>query len=347
MNTPKYTITDKTFNTSMKIVELFNEAHDFVAYNRDLHLRKVNRLKSIQSSLAIENNSLTLEQVTDIIKGKHIFGPPKDIQEVKNAYEAYEHLLEYAPYQVSDFLKAHQMMTLYLVQDAGHFRSVQVGVFDSQRHMVHQGANYIYVPQLITDLFVWAQQSELHPLIKSSIVHFKIEFIHPFVDGNGRMGRLWQTCILSQWKKAFAWMPIESIVYEHQQEYYDALAFSQKEGDSGIFVEFMVETIYKTLQENIRYGSTTIYTDILSEKFIENVVDGLSAPEKKFLADIYPFLDTNGAITNSTAQKITNKSATSIKQYFSKLLLKDILLVTGEKKGIKYLLNRDKLRMCP
>jgi Fic family protein len=197
-------------------------------YSRNLRLRKINRLRSMQSSLAIENNTLTLGQVTDIIEGKRVLGLPHEIQEVKNAYQAYEHLLEYDPYKAKDFLKAHQFMTTQLVQEAGHFRSQGVGVFEGSK-LIHAGANYQFVPQLIAGLFIWAKKTDIHSLIKSSVVHFEIEFINPFIDGNGRIGRLWQTLILSKWNELFAWLLVKTVVYEYQQAYYDALAVSQKQ----------------------------------------------------------------------------------------------------------------------
>jgi len=196
MNVPTYTISTKIIDLVARIAEKLGEIRGSGEYSRNLHLRKINRLRSIQSSLAIENNTLSLGQVTDIIEGKRVLGMPHEIQEVKNSYQVYEHLLEYDPYKVEDFLKAHKFMTSDLVKDAGHFRSQGVGVF-SGAQLIHAGANYQFVPQLITDLFAWAKKTDVHPLIKSSIVHFETEFIHPFMDGNGRIGRLWQTLILS------------------------------------------------------------------------------------------------------------------------------------------------------
>ncbi|MDR1880656.1 MAG: Fic family protein, partial [Tannerellaceae bacterium] len=168
-----------------QIAERVGEIKGTGEYSRNVRLRKINRLRSIQSSLAIENNTLSLGQVTDIIEGKRVLGLPHEIQEAKNAYLAYEEILEYAPYNVKDFLKAHKLMTAELVKDAGCFRSAGVGVFAGGR-LIHAGAGYQFVSQLITDLFLWAEKTDLHPLIKSSIVHFEIEFIHPFMDGNGR-----------------------------------------------------------------------------------------------------------------------------------------------------------------
>ncbi|MDR0970884.1 MAG: Fic family protein [Bacteroidales bacterium] len=331
MNIPVFTITSHSIDLVAKIAEKVGELKSSGEYSRNLRLRKINRLRSIQSSLAIENNTLTLGQVTDIIEGKPVLGLPHEIQEVKNAYQAYEYIFEYDPYKVKDFLKVHQLMTTQLVQEAGRFRSQGVGVFDGSK-LVHAGASYQFVPQLITDLFAWAKKTNIHPLIKSSIVHFEIEFIHPFIDGNGRIGRLWQTLILSKWNELFAWLPIETLVYENQQGYYDALATSQKAGDSKSFIEFMLNAILQTLEELPIRKITDIFTDINTDK--------LTKAELEFLEQIAGYLDKNGEITNYRAQLITNKSDVSVKKYLTKLVEVGILKIEGKNKGRKYLINQ-------
>jgi Fic family protein len=327
MNTPTYTISTKTIDLVARIAEKLGEIRGSGEYSRNLRLRKINRLRSIQSSLAIENNTLTLGQVTDIIEGKRVLGLPHEIQEVKNAYRAYEYLLEYDPYKVKDFLKAHQFLTTQLVKEAGHFRSQGVGVFEGTK-LIHAGANYQFVPQLVTDLFSWAKKAEVHPLIKSSIVHFEIEYIHPFIDGNGRIGRLWQTLILSKWNELFAWLPVETVVHENQQSYYDALATSQKSGDSESFIEFMLNAILQALEELPARKITDIFTDIITDK--------LSKTELEFLEQIAGYLDKNGEINNYRAQLLTNKSDVSVKKYFAKFVELGLLQVEGKNKGRKY-----------
>ena len=330
MNNPTYTISTKVIDFVARIAEKLGEIRGAGEYSHNLHLRKINRLRSIQSSLAIENNQLTLGQVTDIIEGKRVLGLPHEIQEVKNAYQAYEHLLEYDPYKVKDFLKAHQFLTTQLVKDAGHFRSQGVGVFEGTK-LIHAGAGYQFVPQLVTDLFLWAKKSDVHPLIKSSIVHFEIEFIHPFIDGNGRIGRLWQTLILSKWNELFAWLPVETVVYENQQGYYDALAISQKTGNSESFIEFMLNAILQALEELPARKITDIFTDINTDK--------LSKAELEFLEQIAGYIDKNGEITNYRAQLLTNKSDISVKKYFAKFVELGLLEVEGKNKGRKYKIN--------
>ncbi|GHT00477.1 huntington interacting protein HYPE [Bacteroidia bacterium] len=333
MNTPVYTISTKAIDLVARIAEKVGELKGSGVYSRNLRLRKINRLRSIQSSLAIENNTLTLGQVTDIIEGKRVLGLPHEIQEVKNAYQAYEHLLEYDPFKVKDFLKAHQFMTSQLVKEAGHFRSQGVGVFEGTK-LIHAGANYQFVPGLVTDLFAWAKKSDTHPLIKSAIVHFEIEFIHPFIDGNGRIGRLWQTLILSKWNELFAWLPVETVVYENQQGYYDALETAQKTGNSEVFIEFMLNAILQALEELPNRKITDIFTDINTDK--------LSKTELEFLEQIAGYLDKNGEITNYRAQLLTNKSDVSVKKYFAKFVEIGILKVEGKNKGRKYIINKVK-----
>ncbi|MDR2963923.1 MAG: Fic family protein [Bacteroidales bacterium] len=315
-----------------RIAEKVGEIRGSGEYNRNLRLRKINRLRSIQSSLAIENNPLSLSQVTDIIDGKRVLGLPHEIQEVKNAYQAYEYMLEYNPYKPKDFLKAHQFLTSQLVKDAGQFRSQGVGVYDGTK-LIHAGASYQFVPQLITNLLTWAKKTDIHPLIKSSIVHFEIEYIHPFMDGNGRIGRLWQTLILSQWNELFAWLPVETVVYENQQGYYDALAVSQKSGDSQAFIEFMLTAILQALEELPNKKITDIFTDINTDMF--------SKAELEFLEHIANYIDKNGEISNYRAQLLTNKSDISVKKYFAKFVELGLLQTEGNNKGRKYKLTNN------
>jgi Fic family protein len=332
MNIPVYTISTKAINLLAQIAEKLGEIKGAGKYSRNLRLRKINRLRSIQSSLAIENNTLSLGQVADIIEGKRVLGLPYEIQEVKNAYQAYEHLLEYNPYNINDFLKAHQFMTADLFKDTGHFRSQGVGVYNG-RQLVHAGAGYQFVPQLISDLFLWAQKTDIHPLIKSSIVHFEIELIHPFMDGNGRIGRLWQTLILSKWNELFAWLSVETVVYENQQNYYAALQTAEKTANSEVFIEFMLNAIFQALAELPTRKITDIFTDINTDK--------LSKAELEFLEQIAGYLDKNGEITNYRAQLLTNKSDVSVKKYLVKFVAIGLLQTEGQNKGRKYVINRN------
>lgn len=243
---PPFTITNSMIERVGEISRRIGILTVGINMSRSPRLHHANRIRSIHSSLAIENNTLTLEQVTDIIQGKHVLGPPSEIREVKNAFQAYDLLPSLDPYSVDDFLHAHQLMTADLINDAGRFRTTGVGVFSGET-VVHMAPPASLVPQLIGNLFAWAKTSDVHPLIKSCVFHFELEFIHPFIDGNGRMGRLWQTLILSKWEPLFAWIPIESLIHESRQQYYDALGESGKKGNSTYFVEFMLSVISNAL----------------------------------------------------------------------------------------------------
>ncbi len=212
------------------------------------HLRRENRIRTIHSSLAIEHNSLTLEQVTAILNGKRILGNPNEIREVQNAYEAYEMMLKLNPSSVKDLLKAHKLMMNGLLPDNGCFRSGGVGVFNGDV-LVHMAPPAEFVPQHINNLFAWYRQWGLHPLIKSAVFHYEFEFIHPFSDGNGRLGRMWHSLLLGHWKELFFWLPIEELIQSRQKEYYDALGAADIQADSTGFVELMLEIIRDSLKE--------------------------------------------------------------------------------------------------
>lgn len=245
---PPYTITNKIVDLIAGISELIGHITVTSGLNNNPKLRRANRIKTIQASLAIENNTLTVEQITALLNGKRILGTPAEIKEVKNAYEVYEQLLIFNPYSVSDLLKAHGILMADLVKNAGHFRTGGVGVFKG-RQVVHMALPAEFVPEHIGNLINWYQKSTAHPLIKSAVFHYEFEFIHPFADGNGRMGRLWHTLLLAEWKEILAWIPVETLVKERQEEYYDALGKADKEADSTVFVEFMLTALRDALKE--------------------------------------------------------------------------------------------------
>ena len=214
------------------------------------HLRKNNQIKSIHSSLKIEANSLSLGQVRDIIDGKTVLGEPKEIQEVKNAFVAYERFSEIEPYSIESLKQFHGIMTQYLVPDSGEFRCGEEGVFSGEK-CIFMAPPAKLISQLMDELFMWMKEAEknVHPLILSSVFHYEFVFIHPFSDGNGRMARLWHTAILSNWKSIFRYIPIESRIEEFQEEYYEAISRCHAEGESTIFIEFMLAQIDKILDE--------------------------------------------------------------------------------------------------
>ena len=219
---PPFTMTEEITNLVIEIGEQVGAVAAYDSLQPNPTWRRENRIKSIHSSLAIEQNMLTLEQVSDIIDGKRVLGPPQDIREVRNAYEAYERISSLDPYSVKNLLLAHRIMMEGLVKEAGVFRSKNVGVYAGNQ-LIHAGTPANYVPELIDQLFTWMKQSKLHPLVKACIFHYEFEFIHPFSDGNGRTGRLWQSLILQKWKPFFAWLPIETLIHEQQDGYYAAL----------------------------------------------------------------------------------------------------------------------------
>jgi len=212
-----------------------------------LRLRKINRVRTIQGSLAIEGNTLTEAQITAILEGKRVVAPPKEIQEVRNAVQVYEHLRQWNPHKEADLLEAHAMLMQGLLDGAGHYRTCNVGVM-GQQEVVHVAPPASRVAGLMQELFQWLRTMELHPLVVSSIFHYEFEFIHPFEDGNGRMGRFWQTLLLSYWHPQFADMPIESMIYARQSDYYQALNASTSGSDAAPFVSFMLQVILATLE---------------------------------------------------------------------------------------------------
>ena len=245
---PPFHMTDAIIAKISEISELVGSITAWQDMHTNLKLRRENRIKTIYSSLAIENNTLSLDQVTAIVNGKRVLGTPKEIQEVKNAFDAYEQLLSFNPYSVGDLLKAHRTLMNELVREAGMFRSGGVGVFNGDQ-LIHMAPPANLVPELMNKLLTWAENSKVHPLVKSCAFHYEFELIHPFADGNGRMGRMWNTLLLYQWKPIFAWLPIETLIRERQQAYYAALAQADQTADATPFVEFLLTVIYDTLRE--------------------------------------------------------------------------------------------------
>lgn len=249
MYTPPFTVTDEILHLVSEISEQIGTLNALLGERMPSPmLRKENQIKTIHSSLAIEHNSLSLQQVTDVIDGKHVLGAPNEIQEVKNALQAYQLMLQLDAFSEADLLRAHSLMMADLVDNAGHYRKGSVGVFDGDK-CIHVAPSADRVPTLMAELFAWVKETKTHPLISSCVFHYEFEFIHPFMDGNGRMGRYWQTLLLSRWKGIFAWLPVETIVKKYQQEYYKAIAQSDAKGDSTDFIVFMLKCILQTISE--------------------------------------------------------------------------------------------------
>lgn len=239
---PPFTITSSALRTIADISEAVGRISAQNDGSMDLRLRRLNRICTIQGSLAIEGNTLSEEQITAILDGKQVIAPPREIQEARNAIAAYEHLEGWKPEHEKDLLKAHGVLMAGLMDKAGRYRQSGVGVM-GEKSVVHMAPPAGRVPYLMGALFHWLQKTDHHPLIASSVFHYEFEFIHPFADGNGRMGRLWQTLILSRWNPLFLRIPVESLVYAHQQKYYDALQQSTQQGLATPFLEFMLTMI--------------------------------------------------------------------------------------------------------
>lgn len=247
MYVPPFTVSSKAINLIAEIASTIERYAIHMEQSDGLRLRKANRIKTIHSSLAIEGNNLTESQVRDIINGKNVVAPLREIQEVKNAIKTYELYPSLNPFKVSDLLKAHGVMMQALTGDAGRFRAGGVGVF-SEKGCVHMAPPADRVPMLINDLFEWLAESTDHLLIRSCVFHYEFEFIHPFSDGNGRMGRLWQSLILGKLHPLFEHLPVENMVYANQQAYYDAITESSRIANSGPFIDFMLNEILSALK---------------------------------------------------------------------------------------------------
>lgn len=245
---PPIQISPKILNLVAQISELLGRYAERERRAYSLRLRRANQIRTIHGSLAIEGNSLSVDQITAVLEGKPVIAPPREVQEVKNALAVYDNFHFYQPEKESDLLAAHEVLMVGLMNESGVYRSGGVGVM-SGKEVIHMAPPANQVPRLMKDLFNWLQRTEHHPLVASAIFHYEFEFIHPFADGNGRMGRLWQSLILAKWNPLFANLPIESLVYANQPEYYQAIAHSTAQTNSAPFVEFMLDVISQTLRQ--------------------------------------------------------------------------------------------------
>ena len=289
---PPFEINERIMADVIEIAELVGRVSVTDKISMNPTLRRTNRIQTIYSSLAIEQNTLDIEQVTAVLSGKRVIAPPKDIAEVQNAYEIYDNMDKLNPYSIDDLLKAHSVMERGLLNEAGEFRSRPVGVADSEGNILHFGTLPQYVPKLVQELLEWTEKSEIHLLIKSCVFHYEFELIHPFADGNGRMGRLWHTLLLSKWNPIFAWLPIESIIHDNQSEYYNAINVSNNNGNSTVFIEFMLSVIKQALQESINDKPKNI-----------------SSKSDLRWNKINDYLETHEYILNSDVQKLLGVSS--------------------------------------
>ena len=273
--TPPFEISNEMLQKVSDIMEKIGKLDSYSNLDKTPYLRKQTKINSVHSSVAIENNPLSLEQVKDVINGKLVIGEQKDIQEVKNAYKAYEMLKDINPYSIDDLKKVHGVMT-FLVEDvSGEFRTTPEGVFDENGNCIFVCPKGDRVNILMNDLFEWLNENKdtIHPLILSSIFHYEFVFIHPFTNGNGRMVRLWQNSILYQWKNIFEYLPIESKIHKYQDEYYNSIAQCHKNANSNVFIEFMLKMIDETLDEAISTSHLPITNETININKLLDVME--------------------------------------------------------------------------
>ena len=269
---PPFDITNIMLDRISNIMKKIGKLDNYKDLNNMPVLRRNNRIRSIHSSLAIEANSLSFDQVKDIIDGKKVIGPQDEIQEVQNAYEAYKLIKEVNQYSIKDLKKLHGVMTYLTVDESGEFRKGNEGVFDENGNCIHVCPPPEQVDELMKQLFKWMEDNNgiVHPLILSSVFHYEFVFIHPFKDGNGRTARLWQNVILSNWEEIFEYVPIESQIKKYQEEYYSAIAHCDHNGNSTEFIEFMLKMIDETLDDLME--STSVQASHVSS-YVNKLLD--------------------------------------------------------------------------
>ncbi|POT27021.1 Fic family protein [Citrobacter freundii] len=318
---PPFVVTPLILNQVIEIGELMGHWAAMAGRTSPL-LRKENRIRTIQASLAIEHNSLTTEQVTALMEGKRILAPAKDIQEVRNAILAYEKMSEWKSGKLSDLLQAHRVLMLGLVDNPGQLRTGNVGVY-REKQLIHMAPPASQVLRLMNDLLGWLKTTELHPLIAGAVFHYEFEFIHPFADGNGRMGRLWQTLILREWRSELAWLPVETLIHYQQDRYYQVLGLCDRQSSCTPFIEFILENNISALQEGLGRSSA------LSEEMSEEMSADLLEIEKRILQILS---NQPGRSAKSIADEC-EISARTVERYLKALQLKGKLQRVGATKG--------------
>lgn len=314
---PPFTITPSILNQVIEIGELLGLWAAHSGRTSPL-LRKENRIRTIQASLAIEHNSLTTGQVTAIMDGKRVLAPEKDIQEVRNAILAYEKLPDWEPWRLNDLLSAHRVLMSGLVDNLGKLRQGDVGVYRGTQ-LVHMAPPASQMQRLINDLLCWLEQTDIHPLIASSVFHYEFEFIHPFSDGNGRMGRLWQTLIMSHWRAELAWLPVETLIHFQQSRYYEILGQCDRASDCTAFIEFMLRNMADTLREGI--AVPTEMSEQMSEQMSEKEIA------------ILHLLTAHPQMTAAMLASALGVSSRTVERYLRTLQHKNKVKREGARKG--------------
>ncbi len=316
---PPYQITDKILKLVVTISERLGEINAIHLYKPPTELRKKNRIKTIQSSLEIEGNTLTEKQITALLNDKRVIAPQKDIVEVQNAIKVYEQLRTFNPKKLEDLEKAHGILMKGLIDDAGKLRTKNVGIVKGSK-VAHVAPSGDMVKGLLNDLFGYLKQDKDVLLIKSCVFHYEFEFIHPFLDGNGRMGRLWQTLILMQQYPVFEFLPVESLIKENQEEYYKVLSLSDQSGHSTPFIEFMLEIILQSLESLLKTQNRTLTPQDRVELY-KDIIGNNHFSRKDYLLN---FKD----ISQATASRDLKWAVEQ-----------EILIKTGDKRLTKYQFN--------
>jgi Fic family protein len=293
-------------------------------------LRRGNRLKTIQASLAIEQNTLSLEQVTAVLDGKVVLGLPKEIQEVKNAFAAYEKLSSWQSPSLEHFLAAHRQLMSGLANDAGQLRSGGVGIYRGTA-LVHMAPPATQLPRLMQQLFSWLGTTDFHPLIRSCAFHYELEFIHPFSDGNGRMGRLWQTLLLSEWQPLLAYLPVETVIRHRQELYYESLSEADQTSDCTTFIEFMLTAIKDSLREGI---ATQLSVNSDKTRVETKVKTRVKTPDA-----VLALLANNSKLSLREVSVQLGKSLSAIERAASKLQAEGYLKFEGPKKEGRWIVK--------
>ena len=335
---PPFTVSAEAINLIAEISGQIERYAIRLEQEDGLRLRKANRIKTIHSSLAIEGNTLSENEVRDIIEGKTVVAPIRQIQEVKNAIATYDLYPELDAFNEKDLLKAHSVMMQALVDDAGHYRRGGVGVFGEKR-LVHLAPPADRVPMLMGNLFDWLKKANDHLLIRSCVFHYEFEFIHPFIDGNGRTGRLWQSLILGKLHPLFEHLPVENKVYANQQAYYDAITASSNAGQSGPFINFMLNEIYMTLKAHQGEPLPKIVPNINEEfgaKFGKEFGVKFGVNEKRVLL----LLDSNPAISATEIAEKTGLSKRGIEKQIKKFRDLEIIIRKGSDKNGLWVINK-------
>jgi Fic family protein len=319
---PPFTFTTAIVASVSRISELLGAWRERSAAVLTPMLRRGNRIQTIQASLAIEHNTLSVEQVSAVLDGKPVLGPPREIQEVRNAFATYEKLDSWVPDNEEHLLEAHRVLMAGLIDQLGTYRSGGVGVYDGEK-LVHMAPPASQVPRLMDELLGWLRMTDLPPLVASCLFHYEFEFIHPFADGNGRMGRLWQTLILTRWKPELAWLPVETVVRDRQQDYYAALANADNEADATPFVAFMLNALEQALVIALQNNEGA------SDEVSDEVKTKLDDLDRQLLEHIRrePY------ITQEQLVVLSGKSLSTIQRHIRKLRQYHIERVGSDKTG--------------